>query len=145
MYPHSPVKCACRSLYILLNLSWLKQNKRVYRGALWAVVPVKQVISGIAAHTSFVTNVCPLWYAIPRGNPSIIAQAMAIEDADTGENASVVPITVESSSPSERSRSDKREKASKASQVTVMPLTDATRFLHRGFDYHASREGMPTG
>ena len=53
---------------------------------------------------------------------------MAIEDADTGENASVVPITVESSSPSERSRSDKREKASKASQVAVMPLTDAARF-----------------
>lgn len=69
---------------------------------------------------------------------------MAIEDADTGENASVVPITVESSSPSERSRSDKREKASKASQAAVMPLTDATRFSHRGFDYHACREGLPT-
>ena len=87
----------------------------------------------------------------PSGKPSPegtrssdVNQAMAIQDADTGENASVVPITVESSSPSERSRSDKREKASKASQVAVMPLTDATRFPHRGFDYHASREGLPT-
>ena len=81
----------------------------------------------------------------PEGTrPSGIAQAMALEYADTGENASVVPITVVSSSPSERSHSDKREKASKASQVTVMPLTDATRFSHRGFDYHASREGLPT-
>ena len=81
----------------------------------------------------------------PEGTrPSGIAQAMALEYADTGENASVVPITVESSSPSERSRSDKREKASKASQVAVMPLTDATRFSQRGFDYHASCEGLPT-
>ena len=88
----------------------------------------------------------------PSGKPSPegtrssdVKKAMAIQDADTGENASVVPISVESSSPSERSRSDKREVAPKASQVAVLPLNDAARFLHRGYDYHASRKGMPTG
>ena len=71
MYSHSPVKCACRSLYIQLNLSWLKQNKCAYCGALRAVIPVKQVISRIAHVLTKLTTFCPLWFAIPRGNPSI--------------------------------------------------------------------------
>ena len=81
----------------------------------------------------------------PEGNnPSGSVNAMAIEDADAGETASVVPITVESSCPSERSRSDKRGNASKVSQAAVLPLSDASRFSHRGFEFPTSREGLPT-
>ena len=69
---------------------------------------------------------------------------MAIEDADATETASATPITVESSCPSERSRSDKRGNTSKVSQVAVVPPNDASRFSHRGFEFHASREGLPT-
>ena len=65
---------------------------------------------------------------------------MALEDAD---NASAVPITTGATSPSERSRSDKREVVPKALQVASVPRHDATRFSHRGYDFHASREGLP--
>ena len=69
---------------------------------------------------------------------------MALEDADKTDNASAVPITTEATSPSERSRSDKREVVPKASQVASVPRHDAARFSHRGYDFHAFREGLPT-
>ena len=81
----------------------------------------------------------------PEGNnPSGLSNAMALEDADANIAASDTTITVESSCPSERSRSDKRGNTSKVSQVAVQPLTDASRFSYRGFEFHASREGLPT-
>ena len=70
---------------------------------------------------------------------------MAIEDADNVPVAEEVPIIDVPASPSERSRSDKREVIALTSNVAVLPHGDATRFSHRGYNIHATREGMPSG
>lgn len=70
---------------------------------------------------------------------------MSLEDADRTDDASAVPITTEATSPSERSRSDKREVVSKASQVAPVPHHDATRFSRGGYEFHAFWEGLPNG
>ena len=56
-----------------------------------------------------------------------------------------VPSHTTSQTPSERSRSDKREVRAPLPPGAVMPQSGASRFSHRGYDYHASREGMPAG
>ena len=113
-----------------------QENKCALCGLLWLDNPVKQVISRIATYF-------PL---VPEDNrTSGIVEAMALEDADRTDDASAVPITTEAKSPCERSRSDKREVVHKASQVASVPGHDATRFSHRGRDFHASREGLPNG
>ena len=72
-------------------------------------------------------------------------QAMAIEDADDDKTVSDTPIHTTSQTPSERSRSDKREVKIPLPPGAVMPQSGASRFSHRGYDFHASREGMPAG
>ena len=89
----------------------------------------------------------------PSGKPSPegprrtsgIVEAMAIEDEDTVTTAQDVPIIDVPASPSERSRSDKREVAALVPNAALQPQTDATRFSHRGYNIHATREGMPSG
>ena len=78
-------------------------------------------------------------------HPSGVAQAMAIEDADDSKTASDNPINTNSQTPSERSRSDKREVRVPLPPGAVVPQSGAQRFSHRGYDFHASREGMPAG
>ena len=68
---------------------------------------------------------------------------MAIEDADTDKTAEDVPVGSVTQTPPERSRSDKREVNTLMSRGATLPQPDATRFSHRGYDFHASREGMP--
>ena len=68
---------------------------------------------------------------------------MAIEDADTDKTAEDVPVGSGTQTPSERSRSDKREVNTLMSRGATLPQPDTTRFSHRGYDFHASREGMP--
>ena len=72
-------------------------------------------------------------------------EAMAIRDADNDQTASDVPIHTTSQTPSERSLSDKREVRTPLPPGAVMPQSGASRFSHRGYDFHASREGMPAG
>ena len=86
----------------------------------------------------------------PSGKPSPegtresgIRQAMAIEDADNDRTVSDASIHTNSQTPSERSRSDKREIRVPHLPGAIMPQGGALRFSHRGLDYHASREGMP--
>ena len=71
--------------------------------------------------------------------------AMAIEDADTVPVAGDVPIIEVPASPSERSRSEKREVAALVPNAALPPQTDTTRFSHRGYNIHATREGVPSG
>ena len=86
----------------------------------------------------------PLGKPSPEGShPSGSPEAMAIEDADTNRTASDVPINDDPPSPSERSRSDKREVNALVPRGANMPHSDTTRFSHRGCDFHASQEGMP--
>ena len=75
------------------------------------------------------------------GNP----QAMAIRDADDRQTEIDITSHTTSQTPSERSRSDKREVRAPLPPGAVMPQSGAPRFSHRGYDYHASREGMPAG
>ena len=59
-----------------------------------------------------------------------------------------VPSHTTSQTPSERSRSDKREVRAPLPPGAVLPQSGASRFSmfsRRGYDYHASREGMPAG
>ena len=80
----------------------------------------------------------------PEGTrPSGSRSAMAIENANTNQTAQDVPIVSESHTPSERSRSDKREVKVPLLPGAVLPQSGAARFSHRGYDVHASREGMP--
>ena len=86
----------------------------------------------------------------PSGKPSPegtrssgVVEAMAIEDADTDKTAEDVPVGSGTQTPSERSRSDKREVNTLMSRGATLPQPDTTRFSHRGYDFHASREGMP--
>ena len=70
---------------------------------------------------------------------------MAIEDADNGQTGNNAPSHTTSQTPSERSRSDKREVRVPLPPGAVVPQSGAQRFSHRGYDFHASREGMPAG
>ena len=80
----------------------------------------------------------------PEGTrPSGVVQAMAIKGADTDKIANEVPIGSDTQTPSERSRSDKREVHTLTRRGATLPHSDTTRFSHRGYDFHASREGMP--
>ena len=89
----------------------------------------------------------------PSGKPSPegprrtsgISEAMAIEDEDTVTTAQDVPIIEVPESPSERSRSEKRDVTALVPNAALQPQTDTTRFSHRGYNIHASREGMPSG
>ena len=82
----------------------------------------------------------------PEGSrESGIHQAMAIEDAGNGQTGNDVPSHTTSQTPSERSRSDKREVRVPLPPGAVVPQSGAQRFSHRGYDFHASREGMPAG
>ena len=82
----------------------------------------------------------------PEGSrDSGIHQAMAIEDADNGQTGNNAPSHTTSQTPSERSRSDKREVRVPLPPGAVVPQSGAQRFSHRGYDFHASREGMPAG
>ena len=82
----------------------------------------------------------------PEGSrESGIHQAMAIEDADYGQTGNNAPSHTTSQTPSERSRSDKREVRVPLPPGAVVPQSGAQRFSHRGYDFHASREGMPAG
>ena len=74
----------------------------------------------------------------PEGTrPSGLIETMAIENADTDKAANDIPIESDAHTPSERSRSDKRERC------TILPQNETTQFSHRGYDFHASREGLP--
>ena len=73
------------------------------------------------------------------------SQAMAIRDADDRQTEIDITSHTTSQTPSERSRSDKREVRAPLPPGAVMPQSGAPRFSHRGYDYHASREGMPAG
>jgi len=80
----------------------------------------------------------------PEGsNPSGLSEAMAIEDADTNKTAGEILIEDDLQTPSERSRSDKREVNALVRRGANQPHVDTARFSHRRYDYHASREGMP--
>ena len=80
----------------------------------------------------------------PEGTrPSGVVQAIAIEDADTDKAANEVPIGSDAQTPSEGARSDKREVNALTQRGAILPHSDTTRFSHRGYDIHASREGMP--
>jgi len=67
----------------------------------------------------------------PEGTrPSGTREAMAIEDADDDKTVSDVPIHTNSKTPSERSRSDKREVKIPLPPGAVMPQSGASRFSH---------------
>ena len=60
-------------------------------------------------------------------HPSGVSQAMAIEDADDSKTASDNPINTNSQTPSERSRSDKREVRVPLPPGAVVPQSGAQR------------------
>ena len=140
-----PVTSAC-SKYVFVMTILAQENKCVSLLAVCGCGAYKYRLSAVSPDTSFVTNM-----SAPAGKPSPgdsrtsgVSQAMALEDADD-KTVSDNPANTNSLTPSERSRSDKREIRTPLPPGAVVPHSGAQRFSHRGYDFHASREGMPAG
>ena len=146
--PIPPCKVApVVSMYITLTL-WLKTKTVCF--VYWLFVAALPINIGYQPYRQ-ILSFCSSMSA-PFGKPSPEGsrnsgnhQAMAIEDADNGQTGNDVPSHTTSQTPSERSRSDKREVRAPLPPGAVMPQSGASRFSHRGYDFHASREGMPAG